>query len=69
MFQLGGKYWNTYANWMYPYYLERQEADGSWKDGRFDKVYGTTMIILAFTVPARQLPIYQRDERIDEEEP
>jgi hypothetical protein len=69
MFQLGGKYWKTYANWMYPHYLEEQEEDGSWKDGRFDRVYGTTMLILAFTVPARQLPIYQRDERIDEEQP
>jgi hypothetical protein len=54
---------------MYPHYLEEQEEDGSWKDGRFDRVYGTTMLILAFTVPARQLPIYQRDERIDEEQP
>jgi hypothetical protein len=68
MFQLGGKYWKTYANWMYPYYLEKQEEDGSWKDNRFDKVYGTSMLILAFTVPSRQLPIYQRDERIDEEQ-
>ena len=68
MFQLGGKYWKTYANWMYPYYLGKQEEDGSWKDNRLDKVYGTTMMILAFTVPARQLPIYQRDERIDEEQ-
>ena len=68
MFQLGGKYWKTYANWMYPYYLEKQEDDGAWKDSRFEKVYGTAMMILAFTVPARQLPIYQRDERIDEEQ-
>jgi hypothetical protein len=26
------------------------------------------MMILAFTVPYRQLPIYQRDERVDEDE-
>lgn len=68
MFQLGGKYWKKYADWMYPYYLGKQLEDGSWKDDRLDKVYGTTMLILAFTVPARQLPIYQRDERIDEEQ-
>jgi hypothetical protein len=68
MFQLGGKYWKTYASWMYPHYLEEQDEDGAWKDSRFGKTYGTAMMILAFTVPARQLPIYQRDERIDEEQ-
>ena len=68
MFQLGGKYWKTYASWMYPHYLAKQEEDGSWKDNRLGGVYGSTMLILAFTVPARQLPIYQRDERIDEEQ-
>jgi Prenyltransferase and squalene oxidase repeat len=66
-FQLGGKYWKTYASWMYPHYLEEQDEDGSWKDSRFGRAYGTAMMILAFTVPGRQLPIYQRDERIDEE--
>jgi hypothetical protein len=30
-------------------------------------VYGTAMMTLAFTVPYRQLPIYQRDETVDEE--
>lgn len=67
-FQLGGKYWKAYASWMYPHYLEEQDKDGAWKDSRFGKTYGTAMMILAFTVPARQLPIYQRDERIDEEQ-
>lgn len=66
MFQLGGKYWKTYADWMYPHYLESQNEDGSWLGERFGRVYGTTMMILAFTVPARQLPIYQRDERVDD---
>jgi hypothetical protein len=66
MFQLGGKYWREYCDWMYPHYLSEQGKDGAWKDSRFGKVYGTAMMILAFTVPARQLPIYQRDERIDE---
>ena len=67
MFQLGGKYWRNYASWMYPHYLGEQNEDGSWRDNRFGRVYGTAIMILAFTVPARQLPIYQRDERIDEE--
>ena len=68
MFQLGGKYWRNYCDWMYPHYLEEQAADGSWRDSRFGKIYGTSMMILAFTVPGRQLPIYQRDERVDETE-
>ncbi len=66
MFQLGGKYWEAYAEWMYPHYLEEQAEDGAWMGERFGHVYGTAMMILAFTVPARQLPIYQRDERADE---
>ncbi len=68
MFQLGGKYWRNYCDWMYPHYLEEQAADGSWRDSRFGKIYGTAMMILAFTVPGRQLPIYQRDERVDEDQ-
>lgn len=68
MFQVGGKYWETYATWMYPRYLAEQRADGSWNGERFGPVYATTMMILAFTVPCRQLPIYQRDERVDETE-
>ena len=36
--------------------------------GQFYLFLPLAMLILAFTVPARQLPIYQRDERIDEEQ-
>lgn len=68
MFQLGGKYWRTYADWMYPHYLEQQKADGSWHSRAHGHVYGTAMMILSFTVPYRQLPIYQRDETVDEED-
>ena len=67
MFQLGGKHWKTYADWMYTYYLPQQKQDGSWDGERFGKVYSTSLMILAMTVPFRQLPIYQRDERVDEE--
>jgi hypothetical protein len=68
MFQLGGKYWKSYAEWMYQNYLPMQEPDGSWTGERFGRIYSTTMMILAMTVPFRQLPIYQRDERVDEDE-
>lgn len=67
MFQLGGKYWDTYGKWMYETYLPRQQADGSWKSKEAGDIYGTSMMVLAFTVPYRQLPIYQRDETVDED--
>jgi len=65
-FQLGGKYWEKYSGWMYEYWMPRQREDGSWvsKDG---EIYDTCMMVLAFTVPYRQLPIYQRDETVDDE--
>lgn len=67
MFQIGGKYWGTYADWMYETYLARQKDDGSWYAKEGGVVYGTAIMTLAFTVPYRQLPIYQRDETVDEE--
>ena len=67
MFQLGGKYWEKYAEWMYNYYLPKQKANGSWDSRSAGHVYGTAMMVLSFTVPYRQLPIYQRDETVDED--
>ncbi len=67
MFQLGGTYWEQYADWMYREYLPKQRSDGSWTNGRVGGSYGTAMMILSFTVPYRQLPIYQRDETVDED--
>lgn len=67
-FQIGGRYWNEYASWMYETYLKKQQDDGSWNSREAGRIYGTTMMVLAFTVPYRQLPIYQRDETVGEEE-
>jgi hypothetical protein len=67
-FQIGGRYWNEYADWMYETYLKKQQDDGSWNSREAGRIYGTTMMVLAFTVPYRQLPIYQRDETVGEEE-
>ncbi|WP_193211463.1 prenyltransferase/squalene oxidase repeat-containing protein [Luteolibacter marinus] len=67
-FQIGGRYWSEYANWMYETYVKKQSEDGSWNSREAGRIYGTTMMVLAFTVPYRQLPIYQRDETVDEVE-
>ncbi len=67
-FQIGGRYWAEYAAWMYDTYLGKQDEDGSWDSREAGRIYGTAMMTLAFTVPYRQLPIYQRDETVDEAE-
>ena len=68
LFQLGGENWKEFSTWMYDTFLPLQAADGSWrgKGGEDSKAYATSMIILAFAVPYRQLPVYQRDETVDE---
>jgi len=67
-FQIGGRYWAEFAPWMYATYLKKQESDGSWNSREAGRIYGTALMTLAFTVPYRQLPIYQRDETVGEEE-
>lgn len=69
LFQIGGESWKVFENWMYNHWIPKQASDGSWRgSGEEDsKAYATSMMILAFTVPYRQLPIYQRDETVDEE--
>ena len=82
MFQVGGEYWEKYASWMYPHYIERQNDNGSWgNDGHAlrsstvpvnksatGSTYETAITLLALSVPFRQLPIYQRDAVIEEDE-
>ena len=67
-FQLGGKYWETFAPVMYENMLDTQHLDGSWRtqDHMTGTCYSTSMAILAMTVAYRQLPIYQRDESFEE---
>jgi len=67
MFQLGGKYWETWAPVMYDLLLGVQLPDGSWPpelDAHAAEApgpaYATAMAVLAMTPPYRQLPIYQR---------
>lgn len=68
LFQIGGENWKEFSDWMYSTYVPRQKADGSWPENGSERnsVYTTSMMILAFAVPYRQLPVYQRDETVDE---
>ncbi len=68
LFQIGGPSWTEFSDWMYRTWIPKQRADGSWRGrgGEDSPVYSTAMMILAMTVPYRQLPIYQRDETVDE---
>ena len=65
MFQLGGKYWQVWAQYMYETMLKLQKKDGSWPVGggnsaKAGACYCTAMSVLAMSVSYRQLPIYQR---------
>ena len=66
MFQLGGKYWETWAPVMYDTLMKGQQNDGSWPEDMHEwakaggQAYSTAMSVLAMTVSYRQLPIYQR---------
>ena len=62
LFQIGGTEWKRFSKWMYEYWIPKQKPDGSFGD-----MYSTAMTALAFAVPYRQLPIYQRDETVDVE--
>lgn len=66
LFQLGGENWKVFSDWMYRTWIPRQKSDGSWREEE-SPAYSTALLVLAFTVPYRQLPIYQRDETVDED--
>ncbi len=69
LFQIGGESWKAFSEWMYRVWIPKQRPDGSWKGASNEQSapYATSLMVLAFTVPYRQLPIYQRDETVDEE--
>ncbi len=69
LFQIGGDEWKTFSTWMHATFLPMQRQDGGWErseDG--SAIYSTSLCLLALTVPYRQLPIYQRDETVDDEQ-
>jgi hypothetical protein len=64
MFQLGGRYWETFFPEMMETLLQHQQADGSWepesiKDGPYGSTYTSALAILSLTPPYQILPIYQ----------
>ena len=67
LFQMGGEEWKEFENWMYREWIPRQKSDGSWSEEENSPPYSTAMVVLSFAVPYRQLPIYQRDETVDED--
>jgi len=68
LFQLGGKYWSKYADWLSRVCIPKQLPDGSWPRRDICSAYETAMMVLSLAVPYRQLPIYQRDETVDRQE-
>jgi hypothetical protein len=63
--QLGGKYWEGFADYMYGRVLPLQRKNGSWPatangTKRAGDACSTAMIILALAVPYCQMPTYQR---------
>ncbi|MBR5549750.1 MAG: terpene cyclase/mutase family protein [Kiritimatiellae bacterium] len=68
LFQIGGENWKEFSDWMYDTYLPMQRSSGAWPEHGSERTesYATAMTILAFAVPFRQLPVYQRDETVDE---
>lgn len=65
LYQLGEEYWEPFALHLYPMMIENQRDDGSWPPvgsggGRAGTSYSTSLTVLALSVPAGQLPIYQR---------
>ena len=68
IFQYGGEEWQKFSTWMYDYWIPRQTHEGKWDRGEEGcPYYQTAMVVLSFTVPYRQLPIYTRDETVDQE--
>lgn len=65
MAQIGGETWNQVFPQIARNLLDEQGSDGSWplgtgNEGKFGKVYTTSLAVLALTPAYQLLPIYQR---------
>lgn len=57
--QMGGRYWETCAQRLFPGIIARQNKDGSWRGG-ISRPYCTAMHLLSLTAPFEQAPMNQR---------
>jgi prenyltransferase beta subunit len=64
MHQVGGKDWEEWYDRLKSTVLPMQQADGSWSRGysgsEAGPVYATAIAVIALSVPANYLPIFQR---------
>jgi prenyltransferase beta subunit len=63
MYQIGGKDWEDYYSMIRNQFLKMQQSDGSWsrmEPQSAGPVYQTSIAVLALSVPADYLPIFQR---------
>jgi prenyltransferase beta subunit len=64
MHQVGGKDWEEWYDRLKATVLPMQASDGSWSNGRYGQeagpVYATAIAVIALSVPANYLPIFQR---------
>jgi prenyltransferase beta subunit len=62
-YQIGGKDWDDYYSTIKKQFLQMQQSDGSWSRTEAQSagpVYQTAIAVLALSVPADYLPIFQR---------
>jgi hypothetical protein len=63
-YQVGGKDWEDYYSLIKKEFLGMQQSDGHWPRGRDGQspgpVYQTAIAVIALSVPADYLPIFQR---------
>ncbi len=62
LFQVGGRSWKEYFNWVSEQLLKYQLKDGSWKPGLMERSSSvrTAMALIVLQLPYRFLPIHER---------
>jgi hypothetical protein len=63
MYQVGGKEWEDWYGRLVRYFVPQQSPDGSWtrlNRHEVGPVYQTSVAVIALSVPAHYLPIFQR---------
>lgn len=62
LFQVGGRSWKEYFNWVSGQLLKKQKPDGSWKTGLMERSSSvrTAMALIVLQLPYRFLPIHER---------